>query len=258
MARIRTIKPEFWRDEELSSVSCEAALLAIGLLNVADDSGYFNANPKLIAAEVFPLRELCSSTTALMDELLMIGYIKVFSGSDGKRYGCICNFEKHQVINKKTSSKISKLCEIEIDYLATTVVLPSGKERKGKEEECKPSPSALPSDDAPKGKKESGSIIFDTFVTRCKERDEQMIPADDPVFDFAAKSKIPDDFLRLAWIEFRDRFKGTSKRYRDWRRVFRNAVRDNWYKIWWCDEHNNICLTNKGRMLKNTHMKEAA
>ena len=37
MARIRTIKPEFWRDEDLSGLPAETALLAIGLLNHADD-----------------------------------------------------------------------------------------------------------------------------------------------------------------------------------------------------------------------------
>ncbi|SWD82810.1 primosomal protein I [Klebsiella pneumoniae] len=57
MARIRTIKPEFWTDEDMAEVSEPACLLAIGLLNYADDEGYFNANPKLIKAAVFPIRE---------------------------------------------------------------------------------------------------------------------------------------------------------------------------------------------------------
>ena len=57
MARIRTIKPEFWTDEDMAELSEPACLLAIGLLNYADDEGYFNANPKLIKAAVFPIRE---------------------------------------------------------------------------------------------------------------------------------------------------------------------------------------------------------
>ena len=52
MARIRTVKPDFWKDEELSAASPEAALLAIGLLNHSDDEGFFKANPKLIEAEI--------------------------------------------------------------------------------------------------------------------------------------------------------------------------------------------------------------
>jgi hypothetical protein len=109
MARIRTIKPEFWRDEELSALCPESTLLAIGLLNHADDEGYFNANPKLVESDVFPLRELSKNISCLIDDLQKIGYIKIYSGSDGKRYGHIVNFAKHQVINKKNASKIKYL-----------------------------------------------------------------------------------------------------------------------------------------------------
>jgi hypothetical protein len=134
MARIRTIKPEFWRDESLASVSPEACLLAIGLLNHCDDEGYFNANPKLVESDIFPLRELKSKTTVLLQELCKIGYLVVFQGSDGKTYGSIKNFLKHQVINKKSPSKIKHLCELPHDYGSDTVGLPIGKERKGKEQ----------------------------------------------------------------------------------------------------------------------------
>lgn len=137
MARIRTIKPDFWRDEKLSTISAEAALLAIGLLNHADDDGYFNANIKLIEADVFPLRELSRSCTVLLRELHSIGYITLFSGTDDKRYGKIVNFEKHQVINKKNASKIKPLIGLQEDYRSDTVALPVGmekeKEGKGKE-----------------------------------------------------------------------------------------------------------------------------
>jgi len=135
MARIRTIKPEFWRDENLSNVSAEACLLAIGLLNHCDDEGYFNANPKLVESDVFPLRKLSVTTTVALRELSGIGYIRVFDGTDGKSYGHIVNFLKHQVINKKTPSKIKDLEKLQEDYGSDTVGLPTGKERKGKEVE---------------------------------------------------------------------------------------------------------------------------
>jgi hypothetical protein len=135
MARIRTIKPDFWRDESLASVSPEAALLAIGLLNHADDEGYFNAHPKLIESDIFPLRELSCTITVMIDELHRIGYIELYKGHDGKRYGHICNFSKHQVINKKNPSKIKVLCEVLDDSVTTTVVLPVGMEGKGKGKE---------------------------------------------------------------------------------------------------------------------------
>jgi len=137
MARIRTIKPDFWRDEDLSQVSPEASLLAIGLLNVADDEGYFNANPKLLEADVFPLRELSITTPLLLQELVDIGYINLYSLSgdskNSKKYGHVVNFLKHQVISKKTKSKISDLELITLDSGSPPVVLHTGKEGKGKE-----------------------------------------------------------------------------------------------------------------------------
>jgi hypothetical protein len=39
MARIRTIKPEFWTDEKVVECSFEARLMFIGMFNFADDKG---------------------------------------------------------------------------------------------------------------------------------------------------------------------------------------------------------------------------
>lgn len=133
MARIRTIKPTFWTDEDMAEVSEAACLLAIGLLNYADDEGYFNANPKLIKAAVFPLREPSGSIPVLLQELSNCGYIRLFSAQNGKRFGLIINFTKHQVINKKTISKIKEMDLIPEDYGSDTGELPPGKEGKGKE-----------------------------------------------------------------------------------------------------------------------------
>ncbi|WP_447726835.1 DnaT-like ssDNA-binding domain-containing protein [Enterobacter asburiae] len=133
MARIRTIKPEFWTDEDMSEVSEAACLLAIGLLNYADDEGYFNANPKLIKATVFPIREQSGSIPVLMQELSSVGYISLFSGQDGKIYGLVNNFAKHQVINKSKTSIIKHLCSVPYEYGSDTVELPPGREGKGRE-----------------------------------------------------------------------------------------------------------------------------
>jgi hypothetical protein len=137
MARIRTIKPDFWRNPELSSVSPEAALLAIGLLNIADDEGYFLAIPKLIDADIFPLRECSMNTHGLLKQLSNIGYIKLFSGSDGRQYGLVVNFIKHQVISRPTPSKIKGLLVSESDSLSTHGVIneDSCLEGNGREEE---------------------------------------------------------------------------------------------------------------------------
>ncbi len=109
MARIRTLKPEFWKHEGLSELPEATHMLAAALLNYADDEGYFNANPRLVHAECCPLRE---PSVSVHDSLLMlskIDYIRLGTGQDGKRYGHIQKFADHQRINRPTPSKINSI-----------------------------------------------------------------------------------------------------------------------------------------------------
>ncbi|MBN5203113.1 hypothetical protein JY494_26745 [Serratia marcescens] len=129
MARIRTIKPEFWTDEDMAEVSEAACLLAIGLLNYADDEGYFNANPKLIKAAVFPIREPSVSIPVMLRELSNHGYLSMFYTSDNRQFGLIKNFAKHQVVNKPRPSKIKEMELLPYNYGSTTVSLPLGMDQ---------------------------------------------------------------------------------------------------------------------------------
>ncbi|MFQ6256097.1 DnaT-like ssDNA-binding domain-containing protein [Yersinia enterocolitica] len=129
MARIRTIKPEFWTDEDMAEVSEAACLLAIGLLNYADDEGYFNANPKLIKAAVFPIREPSVTIPVMLRELSKQGYLTLFSTSDNKHFGVISNFAKHQVVNKPRPSKIKGLEMLPYNYGSDTGGLPLGMDQ---------------------------------------------------------------------------------------------------------------------------------
>lgn len=54
MARIRTIKPEFWTSQTLGSVSPRARLLFLALISTADDHGRGGAVPKVLARTLFP------------------------------------------------------------------------------------------------------------------------------------------------------------------------------------------------------------
>lgn len=129
MARIRTIKPEFWTDEDMAEVSEAACLLAIGLLNYADDEGYFNANPKLIKAAVFPIREPSVSIPVMLRELSNHGYLSMFSTPDNRDFGLIRNFGKHQVVNKPRASKIKEMELLPYNYGSDTGGLPSGMDQ---------------------------------------------------------------------------------------------------------------------------------
>lgn len=105
--RIRTIKPEFWAHEDISRLSAETVLLAIGLLNWCDDEGYFRANPELIRAAIFPLRKLSRSLPVMLSELSSVHYIRLFKGDpDGRDYGHVIHFLDHQKISNPSQSKI--------------------------------------------------------------------------------------------------------------------------------------------------------
>lgn len=54
MARIRTIKPEFWSSEQVMESRPLARLLFIGLWNFCDDGGNHPLSPRTIKALVFP------------------------------------------------------------------------------------------------------------------------------------------------------------------------------------------------------------
>jgi hypothetical protein len=108
MPRIRTIKPEFWQNEELALLSEHARLLAIALLNFCDDEGYFLANPALVRANCFPFQEDSKNIPGSLQELSEIGYVEILECS-GKAIGRVVKFLSHQRIDKAQKSKLSAL-----------------------------------------------------------------------------------------------------------------------------------------------------
>lgn len=82
----------------------------------------------------------------------------------------------------------------------------------------------------------NAAVSLKTWAEERKAAGEVLIPDDDPVFTYAEEVGIPDDFMALAWVEFKHRYtQPGAKRYKDWRSVFRKAVRGNWLKLWFLD-----------------------
>lgn len=103
-------------------------------------------------------------------------------------------------------------------------------------------------------KNKKSAISFVAYIAQCKELDIKAIPEDCPVFAYAQTAGIPEDFLRLQWLEFRDRYSEVgAKRYKAWPIVFGKSVRGNWFKLWYFDKDNNCILTTTGIQAQNTH-----
>lgn len=99
MARIRSIKPEFWSSEQIMECSPTARLMFIGLWNFCDDAGNHSASLKTIKAEIFPGDDIDSENIRqLLAELSSNGLI-VFYSSENKDFLHVTGWH-HQKIDK--------------------------------------------------------------------------------------------------------------------------------------------------------------
>lgn len=148
MARIRTVKPEFWTDEKIVECSLASRLLFIGLFNFADDKGCMERSPKRIKMQVFPADTI--ECEPLIMELITHGLLTEYS-VNGNQYLYIPGFLKHQKINRPSKSAIplppeftetdeeldkeslSAHGEFNEDSVSAHESLTDGKEGKGRE-----------------------------------------------------------------------------------------------------------------------------
>jgi len=99
MARIRSIKPEFWSSEQVVECSPTARLLFIGLWNFCDDGGNHPASTKTLKMEVFPGDCFPDSAIKTMVEELLEHGLLVEYVVDNKSYWHVTGWH-HQKIEK--------------------------------------------------------------------------------------------------------------------------------------------------------------
>jgi hypothetical protein len=104
--RIRTVKPEFWVHPVMSRLPYDTRILALGLLNLADDEGYFNADPDYIRGAVL-FREDSSNVRRMLDELSRSEWIDL-CGSPDRPIGRVANFRKHQRVDRAQPSRLKQ------------------------------------------------------------------------------------------------------------------------------------------------------
>lgn len=142
MARIRTIKPEFFKNYKLFKAELESGLplrLAFsGLWTVADREGRFEWIPEQIKIDVLPYDDMDFSR--VMDALWTRGYVEKYA-IDEQVFGWIPGFKDHQVINNREKESIIPepnennilTRDSRVNHASVTRIRSAQAERKGKE-----------------------------------------------------------------------------------------------------------------------------
>lgn len=148
MARIRSIKPDFWTDGDVVALSYAARLLFIGSWNFAlCDYGHVADDAVRLKMQVLPADDV--DAQSLIDELVASGRMVRLVGSDGRTYLHVKRFTEHQRIEKRwtprcpacldsvlteapqTSHKLARVSESTREHAQT--LANSAPERRGEE-----------------------------------------------------------------------------------------------------------------------------
>lgn len=183
MARIRSIKPEFWTSEQVADCSPIARLLFVGMWNFCDDQGVHPASAKRLKMEVFPADPFTTEQIEeWIDELREAQLITEYT-AEGQEFWAVTGWH-HQKIEKRTN-KYPPPPAKNIADCSPTARQPlddsSAPERKGEETngeewngEEKRDTASLIKDLAQKTKMPSGSVDYDDKANR-KARWQQKI-----------------------------------------------------------------------------------
>lgn len=178
MARIRTIKPEYWTNGQVMECSTNARLLFIGLWNFADDAGRHPWRAKQIKAQIFPSdpfteKDIQGMLLELSKNNLITKYV-----IDEQEYFTIDGWH-HQRIDKPQPPKYPEPPKDHSKNITGTLPPDSkGKDRKGKDNKAQPFP--IPNDfsltddliDHAKGKGVSNLKVLNDFTENFIEQNK--------------------------------------------------------------------------------------
>lgn len=204
MARIRTIKPEFFTSEDIVGLSPLARLLYIAIWCEADKEGRLAWKPVTFKLRYFP-GDNCD-IHALCEEIVDAGLVKLY----GEGYAVVPSFKAHQHINPRESdSQLPEPTNVNTRPPRVTTRqtrdsdAQGGREGKGREGDTrvKPRSTTLPND-----------FSISERVTRWAG--EKGFTNLEPQFD--------------AFVSYAKR-KGAT--YVDWDEALMTAIRDDWAKV---------------------------
>jgi hypothetical protein len=272
MARSRNIKPGFFTNELLGTYDPIVCLTFAGLWCLADKDGRMEDRPMRIKAELFPYREGLD-VNGYLTVLERGGFIERYS-VDGVGYIQVVSFAKHQSphhterpkgfpANNQQNQGLQAECvlaplsnrELTVPTRSDSLIPDSlihGFTDSQNQSAAPPVAGAPPPKKRSSGKSQAKSL--DDWLTECESKGEKPIPDDDPIREWADNAGIPHDYMRLAWVVFVSRWQG-KKPQKDWRATFRNAIRDNWLKLWYVHPVDGDCrLTTSGEQERRANV----
>jgi hypothetical protein len=112
MARIRTIKPEFWEDEKLGRLCDLDRLNFLGLISLADDEGRGRGSAEWLCHRLHPYSvnghiKVMAQSLARLETINVVRLYEI----DGQHFYQLRNFKRHQRINRPTESRLPSLPE---------------------------------------------------------------------------------------------------------------------------------------------------
>ncbi len=223
MSRIRSIKPEFFRHENLFEAEREAGLplrLAfISLWTVADREGRFKWRPRALKLDCLPYDDVDFSR--VLETLAACGFIVKYE-VDGEQYGWIPSWAKHQIVNQREAKSTipaadgSNVTHVHARASTETHVHARG-EGKGREQEGEGEGkdiSSLRSDilavpaEKPKRAKPKSQLSENAQPDEIQRRDANERGLDQQTF-------------RAEWQRFRDHHRAKGSVMADWHAAWR-------------------------------------
>lgn len=137
--RIRSIKPEFWRSDDIASLDWETRLFFIGLWSYVDDNGVGIDRLASIAADLFSgdlerdPPETFARVSRGLQTLSEAGRITRYT-VESKAYLEITNWSKHQRIDKPNKPRFPR-SDDDSAQIRDTLARVTGKEASGTEEQ---------------------------------------------------------------------------------------------------------------------------
>lgn len=109
--RIRSIKPEFWRSDDITQLNREDRLLFIGLWSYVDDNGVGLDDYRAIAADLFALeddqkdiRDFVREGLATLSRVLLVSRYMI----NTRRYIYINSWDRHQRVDRPNKERFPR------------------------------------------------------------------------------------------------------------------------------------------------------